>query len=215
MAKSARKTAKAARPKARQSAPSGPAGRSEGGPARGAAADGGGRRLARSLLRRHRQGRGAQPRRRLRGLSLQGGDPDRHRPGHRCPAVRQPGRRPARRLGQGPAVRPADAPVRCAERASRGLCRPGLGAAAHAGRRPGACCSSSAARWPTCWRRRACPPPACAGPCGSRGWARIYACALRVWLKDESADLSKTMAELDKRLGQVERCINMTRRKTA
>jgi ubiquinone biosynthesis protein COQ9 len=47
------------------------------------------------------------------------------------------------------------------------------------------------------------------------GLGALYACALRVWLKDESADLSKTMAELDKRLGQVERCINMTRRKAA
>jgi AcrR family transcriptional regulator len=47
------------------------------------------------------------------------------------------------------------------------------------------------------------------------GLGALYACALRVWLKDESADLSKTMAELDKRLGQVERCMNMTRRKAA
>ena len=47
------------------------------------------------------------------------------------------------------------------------------------------------------------------------GLGAIYAAALRVWLKDDSADLSKTMAELDKRLGQVERCMNMTRRKAA
>jgi ubiquinone biosynthesis protein COQ9 len=47
------------------------------------------------------------------------------------------------------------------------------------------------------------------------GLGALYACALRVWLKDETADLSKTMAELDKRLGQAERCINMTRRKAA
>ena len=47
------------------------------------------------------------------------------------------------------------------------------------------------------------------------GLGAIYAAALRVWLKDDSADLSKTMAELDKRLGQIERCINMTRRKAA
>jgi AcrR family transcriptional regulator len=47
------------------------------------------------------------------------------------------------------------------------------------------------------------------------GLGAIYACALRVWLKDETADLSKTMAELDKRLGQVERWIGMTRRKAA
>jgi ubiquinone biosynthesis protein COQ9 len=47
------------------------------------------------------------------------------------------------------------------------------------------------------------------------GLGALYACALRVWLKDETADLSKTMAELDKRLGQVERCMNMTRRKAA
>lgn len=47
------------------------------------------------------------------------------------------------------------------------------------------------------------------------GLGAIYACALRVWLKDETADLSKTMAELDKRLGQVERWMSMTRRKAA
>jgi len=47
------------------------------------------------------------------------------------------------------------------------------------------------------------------------GLGAIYACAMRVWLKDETEDLSKTMAELDKRLGQVERCMNMTRRKAA
>lgn len=47
------------------------------------------------------------------------------------------------------------------------------------------------------------------------GLGALYACALRVWLKDESADLSKTMAELDKRLGQVERYMHMTRRKAA
>src|SRR5262245_36056752 len=58
-------------------------------------------------------------------------------------------------------------------------------------------------------------------PSGLRGAVRIeglgaiYACALRVWLKDETADLSKTMAELDKRLGQVERWIGLTRRGTA
>jgi ubiquinone biosynthesis protein COQ9 len=44
------------------------------------------------------------------------------------------------------------------------------------------------------------------------GLGAIYAWALRSWLRDETADLSKTMAELDKRLGQVERCIGMARR---
>jgi len=47
------------------------------------------------------------------------------------------------------------------------------------------------------------------------GLGAIYAAALRVWFKDESADLSKTMAELDKRLSQAERCIEMTRRRSA
>lgn len=47
------------------------------------------------------------------------------------------------------------------------------------------------------------------------GLGAIYAAALRVFLKDETADLSKTMAELDKRLGQAERCLNMTQRKAA
>ncbi|WP_162916707.1 TetR/AcrR family transcriptional regulator [Dongia deserti] len=44
------------------------------------------------------------------------------------------------------------------------------------------------------------------------GLGAIYACALRVWLKDETADLSKTMAELDKRLAQIDRWIGLTRR---
>jgi AcrR family transcriptional regulator len=47
------------------------------------------------------------------------------------------------------------------------------------------------------------------------GLGAIYAAALRVWFKDESSDLSKTMAELDKRLSQAERWVEMTRRKTA
>lgn len=47
------------------------------------------------------------------------------------------------------------------------------------------------------------------------GLGAIYAAAMRVWLKDESPDLAKTMAELDKRLGQVERWLGMTRRKAA
>lgn len=46
------------------------------------------------------------------------------------------------------------------------------------------------------------------------GLGAIYAAAMRAFFKDETADLSKTMAELDKRLGQAERCINMTRRKS-
>jgi AcrR family transcriptional regulator len=47
------------------------------------------------------------------------------------------------------------------------------------------------------------------------GLGAIYAAGLRVWFKDDSPDLAKTMAELDKRLGQVERWLDMTRRKTA
>jgi ubiquinone biosynthesis protein COQ9 len=52
------------------------------------------------------------------------------------------------------------------------------------------------------------------GACRIEGLGAIYACALRVWLKDDTADLSKTMAELDKRLGQVDRWLGMTRRKS-
>jgi ubiquinone biosynthesis protein COQ9 len=44
------------------------------------------------------------------------------------------------------------------------------------------------------------------------GLGAIYAWALRTWLRDDTADLSKTMAELDKRLGQVDRYIGMARR---
>ncbi len=47
------------------------------------------------------------------------------------------------------------------------------------------------------------------------GLGAIYAAALRVWFKDDSSDLSKTMAELDKRLSQAERWVGMTRRKSA
>lgn len=47
------------------------------------------------------------------------------------------------------------------------------------------------------------------------GLGAIYAAAMRVWFKDESPDLAKTMAELDKRLGQAERWMEMTRRRTA
>jgi AcrR family transcriptional regulator len=47
------------------------------------------------------------------------------------------------------------------------------------------------------------------------GLGAIYAAAMRVWFKDESPDLAKTMAELDKRLGQAERWLEMTRRRTA
>ncbi len=53
------------------------------------------------------------------------------------------------------------------------------------------------------------------GALRQKGLGAIYAAALRVWLKDESPDLAKTMAELDKRLGQVERWLDMTRRRTA
>lgn len=37
------------------------------------------------------------------------------------------------------------------------------------------------------------------------GLGTIYTCALQTWRKDTSTDLSKTMATLDKRLGQAER----------
>lgn len=40
------------------------------------------------------------------------------------------------------------------------------------------------------------------------GLAAIYAATLRVWAHDASPDLSATMAELDRRLGQVDRIIS-------
>lgn len=43
----------------------------------------------------------------------------------------------------------------------------------------------------------------------------IYASALRVWTKDDAADLPKTMAELDKRLTQAERISGMLHRRAA
>jgi ubiquinone biosynthesis protein COQ9 len=47
------------------------------------------------------------------------------------------------------------------------------------------------------------------------GLMAIYASALRVWPRDDSADLAKTMAELDKRLGQAERLSGMLHRRAA
>ena len=47
------------------------------------------------------------------------------------------------------------------------------------------------------------------------GLMAIYACALRVWTKDDGVDLPKTMAELDKRLGQAERLSGMLHRRAA
>lgn len=47
------------------------------------------------------------------------------------------------------------------------------------------------------------------------GLGAIYAAAMRVWFKDDSPDLARTMAELDKRLSQAERWAGMTHRKAA
>ena len=40
------------------------------------------------------------------------------------------------------------------------------------------------------------------------GLTAVYLYALRVWAKDESADMSKTMAALDRGLGRAEQCAN-------
>lgn len=48
-----------------------------------------------------------------------------------------------------------------------------------------------------------------------KGLMAIYGCALRTWTKDDGADLPKTMAELDKRLGQAERLSEMLHRRAA
>ncbi len=42
-------------------------------------------------------------------------------------------------------------------------------------------------------------------PLHQAGLGTIYTCALQAWRNDTSADLTKTMATLDKRLGQAER----------
>lgn len=47
------------------------------------------------------------------------------------------------------------------------------------------------------------------------GFGALYAWALRTWFRDDTSDLSKTMAELDKRLGQIDRWLGMTRRNRA
>jgi AcrR family transcriptional regulator len=40
----------------------------------------------------------------------------------------------------------------------------------------------------------------------------LYARVFKVWLKDETTDLARTLAELDKRLGQAERAARLARR---
>lgn len=42
------------------------------------------------------------------------------------------------------------------------------------------------------------------GAIRTRGLVIVMAAVMRIWLKDDTADLSKTMAELDKRLGQAD-----------
>ena len=44
-----------------------------------------------------------------------------------------------------------------------------------------------------------------------KGLAMIYAEAYRVWLGDDSKDMAKTMATLDRALGRVERLISLCR----
>ncbi len=54
------------------------------------------------------------------------------------------------------------------------------------------------------------------GPLGLvriKGLSMIYLSALAVWLRDDSPDMAKTMAYLDKRLRQTENCIIALRRR--
>ena len=46
-------------------------------------------------------------------------------------------------------------------------------------------------------------PPVCAG-LARRGVQLVYLCTLRVWLDDDSPDMARTLAELDRRLQQAE-----------
>jgi hypothetical protein len=46
-----------------------------------------------------------------------------------------------------------------------------------------------------------------------KGLLAIYVAGLRVFANDESEDLAKTMAEVDKRLGQAERLSEMIHRR--
>jgi AcrR family transcriptional regulator len=46
------------------------------------------------------------------------------------------------------------------------------------------------------------------GACRVKGLAVVYAATFATWLRDESEDLSKTMAALDKNLGRAERFAN-------
>lgn len=47
-----------------------------------------------------------------------------------------------------------------------------------------------------------------AGACRVKGLAVVYAATFSTWLRDESEDMSKTMAALDKNLGRAERFAN-------
>ena len=54
------------------------------------------------------------------------------------------------------------------------------------------------------------------GPLGLvriKGLSMIYLSALAVWLRDDSPDMAKTMAHLDKRLRQAENCVIALRRR--
>jgi hypothetical protein len=48
-----------------------------------------------------------------------------------------------------------------------------------------------------------------------QGLGAVYTAGLRAFANDESEDLSKTMAEVDKRLGQAERLSDMLSRRRA
>lgn len=53
------------------------------------------------------------------------------------------------------------------------------------------------------------------GPIGrlrAKGLAAVYAATIRVWLRDDSGDLGRTMAALDRRLGQAEWAARFCRR---
>ena len=48
-----------------------------------------------------------------------------------------------------------------------------------------------------------------------QGLGAVYTAGLRAFVNDESEDLSKTMAEIDKRLGQAERLSDLLNRRRA
>ena len=63
--------------------------------------------------------------------------------------------------------------------------------------------------WRGWWRRPACRRRAAPARCARKELALVYLNALRVWLADDTEDMAKTMAALDRGLRQAEMLIRL------